>query len=154
METSRLDLSARGTLFTVRDFAGEKVSSAALSSGNLEVSNGWETVDLDSLQSASTDLSSKRIRLEKTTTFMTELPWQEAYFDFSQENLTTSLRRVAAWYGRSGIAIEKGIDTLEPGGLRGGLIRKDISLHDLLRKVETSKMRFDTTDNKIVAIAK
>lgn len=152
--TNRLDISAKGTLFKVRDHFGEDSSSAILYRGRLEVGNGERTDTLQPMQKATIALHSSKIHVTRETIPLDSLSWHQAYFDFSRERLPASMKRIAAWYNIPRVRINAGIDTLTPGKLSEGRIGKDLTLDEFMREVEEPKLHLKLIDdNKTLEVS-
>jgi ferric-dicitrate binding protein FerR (iron transport regulator) len=151
LETSRAEMLVYGTSFLVRDFHKEDTSAIYQYTDRMEVSNGRGRRTLYPFQRAMIDPSFASIRVVATGDSLPNPVFRRQDFDFTHQTLRGALNELAKWYGIRSVHVDPalGADTVRPLSL--GLISKDLSLDNLIEKLQTDKMHFTANEDVISA---
>lgn len=154
VETSQLEMTAKGTKFQVTD-TGDKMYSVLQYSGHLSLTDGRVPKELDSAERASPDPTHSAMNIETHVVLPQQKSDQDENFDFSHYNLTNALKELARYYGIPHVQIEESLDTLTPGKLSLGQVPKNLSLDQVLETLEkqTNDMHF-SADDDVISVTK
>jgi len=132
VSTHKARITVLSTIFDVRDYKNSSEFQAAVVKGSINVSDGKKTVKLRAGEAARIDTFSAGLhKIDKYDTAR-GLAWRSNFFDFTDLNVRQSMQALAGWYGKDSIVILSGVDTVSPGLISAGLIRKGWDLNKLL----------------------
>ncbi len=118
------------TDFEVKDYGSDFLATVV--KGAIKVSDGNTSLKVKEGQAVRIDSSFAGIRKIKNYDATMELAWRSNFFDLTDLNIRKSMEVLAKWYGKEEVVIMPGVDTVSPGLLGGGLIRKGWELNKLL----------------------
>lgn len=150
VKTPKVTVTVLSTDFDVLDYPDRGELRVALVKGAVKVSDGKTTLKLRPGEAVRIDSSLTGMRkIDKYDTDK-ELAWRSKFFDFTDLNIKQSMEALGHWYGKQ-IFIMPGVDTVSPGLLSAGLIRKGWDLNKLLNNLgKAHHLRLYSEGNKIV----
>lgn len=139
-----------GTHFNINSYKDEASINTTLLEGSVRILNGYEKALLQPGQQAQVghyDASATRIKILNDANVEKVMAWKNGLFNFQDASLEEVMRQLERWYDIE-VVYEKDIPKLEFIGKMG----RDLSLADVLRGLEMSKVHFRIEDRRVVVL--
>lgn len=144
----KTQIEVLGTHFNVNAYTNEATINTTLLEGSVRIFNGDEKIILSPKQQAHIDGQKKsRIKIVKNVNVEKVMAWKNGVFDFQDATLEEVMRQIERWYNVD-VVYEKGIPKLEFMGKMG----RDLTLSEVLRGLELSKVHFRIEGKKLVVL--
>lgn len=150
VNTPKVRVTVLSTDFDILDYPDRHKLQVAVVKGAVKVSDGKTTLKLRPGEAVKIDSSFTGMRRMDKYDTDEVLAWRSKFFDFTDLNVRQSMEALAHWYGKQ-IVIMPGVDTVSPGLLSAGLIRKGWELNKLLNNLgKAHRLHLYSEGNKIV----
>lgn len=144
VSTDKAKITVLGTHFDVMDYPDEEQVRTTLLEGAVMVSRGKRQVIIKPGQQASFFKQSDFIYVSKADTGQA-IAWVEGKLSLDDLGVGAIMRRISRWYD---VSVE--FDGPVPQDHFWGLIKRDVSLSDMLRVLRANGINANFKDNKII----
>ncbi|MBS1660844.1 MAG: FecR domain-containing protein [Bacteroidetes bacterium] len=149
--TNRWDFSVIGTFFKAQDYRKRDSASITLYTGELAISNGNNNATLRERQTAITGNNDKEILIKDETNLLNDIPWNDAFFNFSKDPLPVVMTRVAEWY-HINVIYRGELDMVNPGVFRSGVFRKSYRLAEFIKTAQSPDIELTLSNDSTTII--
>jgi len=149
LSTTKGGVTVLGTSFDVRDYSEEENFYVSLTRGTVRVNNGDRVRILKPGEEGRITQSVKGIQVVDSADAPDRSVWLDSVFVFSHLNIKQVMAQVIQWYGLKGAVYDKSVDTVKPGILGGGEVRKNLPLYELQGKFKGWGVKSYVEDNVI-----
>jgi ferric-dicitrate binding protein FerR (iron transport regulator) len=135
-----------GTHFNINSYTNESNINTTLLEGSVRVINGSDKVIIKPGQQAQVGKASK-IKIVNDVNVDKVMAWKDGKFNFQDATLEEVMRQLERWYDIE-VVYEKGVPPFEFIGNMG----RDLTLSEVLRGLEMSKVHFRMEENRRVVV--
>ncbi|MBS1563466.1 MAG: DUF4974 domain-containing protein, partial [Bacteroidetes bacterium] len=146
----RTEIEVLGTHFNVNAYDNEATINTTLLEGGVRVHDGQDNVVIkpgQQAQSAMAGPGEKKIKVLSDVNVEKVMAWKNGVFNFQDASLEEVMRQIERWYDIE-VVYEKNVPQLVFMGKMG----RDLTLSNVLRGLELSKVHFRLEGRKVIVL--
>jgi len=145
VKTASQEIEVLGTHFNVNAYTDEPATNTTLLEGSVKITSGKaQSVVIKPQQQASLKSAGFDVREVDADEV---IAWKNGYFEFSEENLGSIMRKISRWYNVEIIYTDKGLENQ----VFSGSISKYKNISQVIKLLELTKVAdFNIQGNKII----
>jgi transmembrane sensor len=145
VKTASQEIEVLGTHFNVNSYTDEPATNTTLLEGSVKITSGKaQSVVIKPQQQASLKSAGFDVREVDADE---AIAWKNGYFEFSEENLGSIMRKISRWYNVEIIYTDKGLESQ----VFSGSISKYKNISQVIKLLELTKVAdFNIQGNKII----
>ncbi|KAI9452861.1 anti-FecI sigma factor, FecR [Russula earlei] len=146
----KTEVEVLGTHFNINAYQNEESINTTLLEGSVKVHNGNQKTVIkpgQQAQVANTIAATGIIKVNDNVDIDRVMAWKNGVFDFNDATLVEVMKQLERWYDIE-VVYEKGVPPFE----FVGKMQKNLSLSEVLRGLEVSKVHFRTEDRKLIVL--
>jgi len=143
----KTEIEVLGTHFNINAYENEGSIKTTLLEGSVKVHSGNQKTVIKPGQQAQVASTADLIKVDDKVNVDRVMAWKNGVFDFNDATLVEVMRQLERWYDID-VVYEKGVPPFE----FVGKMQKNLSLSEVLRGLEISKVHFRTEGRKLVVL--